>query len=55
MKFVLIKSIEQCCAEFADITWEEFNGHYLGASQNCSATKSSHKLTDAEIPAEVIQ
>ena len=55
MKLVLIKSIEQCCAEFADITWEEFNGQYLGASQYYSATKSYHKLTDAEIPAEVIQ
>lgn len=36
--------------EFADLTWEEFRGQYLGASQNCSATKSTHKLTDVQLP-----
>uniref|UniRef100_A0A0D6R7U7 Peptidase C1A papain C-terminal domain-containing protein n=1 Tax=Araucaria cunninghamii TaxID=56994 RepID=A0A0D6R7U7_ARACU len=36
--------------EFADLTWEEFKGHRLGASQNCSATKSNHKMTDAVLP-----
>ncbi|KAH9320632.1 hypothetical protein KI387_015271 [Taxus chinensis] len=36
--------------EFADLTWEEFQGQFLGASQNCSATKSNHKLTDVQLP-----
>ncbi|XP_065626399.1 pro-cathepsin H [Quercus suber] len=36
---------------FADWTWEEFQGHRLGAAQNCSATlKGNHKLTDAALP-----
>ena len=33
-----------CFAEFADLTWEEFKGGYLGAAQqNCSATRRSEK------------
>eukprot|EP01018_Ginkgo_biloba_P007975 Gb_11210 [translate_table: standard] len=36
--------------EFADMTWKEFHGQYLGAPQNCSATKGTHKLTDAQLP-----
>ncbi|KAE8674366.1 Cysteine proteinase 3 [Hibiscus syriacus] len=38
-------------AEFADWSWEEFQKHMLGASQNCSATlKGSHQLTDVVLP-----
>ncbi|EYU28328.1 hypothetical protein ABFS82_12G128700 [Erythranthe guttata] len=37
--------------EFADMTWEEFRKHRLGAAQNCSATrKGNHKLTDVILP-----
>ncbi|KAK4483691.1 hypothetical protein RD792_010892 [Penstemon davidsonii] len=37
--------------EFADITWEEFRRHRLGAAQNCSATtRGSHKLTHVVLP-----
>ncbi|XP_020526123.1 thiol protease aleurain-like [Amborella trichopoda] len=36
--------------EFADLTWQEFRGHRLGAAQNCSATKGTHKLTDTPLP-----
>jgi len=36
--------------KFADMTWEEFQGKHLGASQDCSATKSKHKLTYAQAP-----
>ncbi|OMO91796.1 hypothetical protein COLO4_18094 [Corchorus olitorius] len=37
--------------EFADLTWQEFQKHRLGAAQNCSATlKGNHKLTDAVLP-----
>ncbi|GAB4853714.1 hypothetical protein Ancab_017907 [Ancistrocladus abbreviatus] len=37
--------------EFADLTWEEFHKHRLGAAQNCSATvKGNHKLTDEALP-----
>ncbi|GMH04143.1 hypothetical protein Nepgr_005982 [Nepenthes gracilis] len=36
---------------FADLTWEEFHRHRLGAAQNCSATlKGNHKLTDEAVP-----
>ncbi|MQM20318.1 hypothetical protein Taro_053336 [Colocasia esculenta] len=36
---------------FADMTWEEFQAHHLGAAQNCSATlKGNHRLTDEELP-----
>jgi len=32
--------------KFADLTWEEFRRHRLGAAQNCSATtKGTHKIT----------
>lgn len=41
--------------KFADMTWEEFQGKHLGASQDCSATKSKHKLTYAQAPEKVIQ
>ncbi|OMO67169.1 hypothetical protein CCACVL1_20727 [Corchorus capsularis] len=37
--------------EFADLTWQEFQKHRLGAAQNCSATlKGNHKLTDVVLP-----
>ncbi|XP_031492601.1 thiol protease aleurain-like [Nymphaea colorata] len=36
--------------QFADLSWEEFKTRHLGASQNCSATKGTHKLTDAILP-----
>ncbi|CAK9138506.1 unnamed protein product [Ilex paraguariensis] len=37
--------------EFADLTWDEFRKHRLGAAQNCSATtKGNHKLTDDILP-----
>uniref|UniRef100_A0A1J3F8D0 cathepsin H n=1 Tax=Noccaea caerulescens TaxID=107243 RepID=A0A1J3F8D0_NOCCA len=37
--------------QFADLTWQEFQRHSLGAAQNCSATlKGSHKLTEASLP-----
>ncbi|KFK39561.1 hypothetical protein AALP_AA3G260200 [Arabis alpina] len=37
--------------QFADLTWEEFQRHSLGAAQNCSATlKGSHKITKALLP-----
>lgn len=39
--------------EFADMSWEEFQAHRLGASQNCSATKGTHKLTDVVLPETV--
>ncbi|XP_074280750.1 thiol protease aleurain-like [Silene latifolia] len=39
--------------KFADLTWEEFSKHKLGAAQNCSATlKGSHKLSHVPTPAE---
>ncbi|CAA7030952.1 unnamed protein product [Microthlaspi erraticum] len=38
--------------QFADLTWQEFQRHSLGAAQNCSATlKGTHKLTEASLPA----
>ncbi|KAE8710444.1 Cysteine proteinase 3 [Hibiscus syriacus] len=37
--------------KFADWSWEEFQKHKLGASQNCSATlKGNHQLTDDVLP-----
>ncbi|KAM7277081.1 hypothetical protein ACFE04_018947 [Oxalis oulophora] len=37
--------------QFADMSWEEFRKHRLGADQNCSATlKGNHKLSDALLP-----
>jgi len=37
--------------QFADLTWEEFHKHRLGAAQNCSATtKGSHKITQEVLP-----
>ncbi|KAJ8621325.1 hypothetical protein MRB53_029854 [Persea americana] len=36
--------------KFADMSWEEFRVHSLGAAQNCSATKGTHKLTDDDLP-----
>ncbi|WP_411026165.1 hypothetical protein, partial [Salmonella sp. s58078] len=37
--------------QFADLTWEEFRKHRLGAAQNCSATtKGSHKITAEVLP-----
>eukprot|EP00252_Welwitschia_mirabilis_P022879 TRINITY_DN631_c0_g1_i1.p1 TRINITY_DN631_c0_g1~~TRINITY_DN631_c0_g1_i1.p1 ORF type:complete len:371 (+),score=64.05 TRINITY_DN631_c0_g1_i1:210-1322(+) len=36
--------------EFADMTWEEFRGKFLGAAQNCSATEGTHKMTDVKLP-----
>ncbi|XP_022845739.1 cysteine proteinase 3-like [Olea europaea var. sylvestris] len=37
--------------EFADLTWDEFRKHKLGAAQNCSATsRDNHKLTDVVLP-----
>lgn len=37
--------------DFADMSWEEFQKHNLGAAQNCSATlKGNHKMTDATLP-----
>ncbi|CAA6664648.1 unnamed protein product [Spirodela intermedia] len=37
--------------QFADMTWDEFQAHRLGAAQNCSATlKGNHKLTDVVLP-----
>ncbi|KAL9252652.1 Thiol protease aleurain-like-like protein [Drosera capensis] len=37
--------------DFADMSWEEFQKHKLGAAQNCSATlKGNHKMTDATLP-----
>lgn len=37
--------------EFADMTWEEFRKHRLGAAQNCSATlKGNLKRTNIFIP-----
>nr|QBH22539.1 papain-family protein [Oldenlandia affinis] len=39
--------------EFADMTWEEFRKHRLGAAQNCSATsKGNLKLGNDVIPEE---
>ncbi|GER44540.1 cysteine protease, partial [Striga asiatica] len=36
---------------FADMTWDEFRKHRLGAAQNCSATtRGNHKLTADELP-----
>ncbi|MBA0594103.1 hypothetical protein Gorai_011022, partial [Gossypium raimondii] len=33
--------------QFADLTWDEFRKHRIGAAQNCSATrKGNHQLTD---------
>nr|QCU55012.1 3,4-methylenedioxy cinnamic acid hydratase/lyase [Piper nigrum] len=36
--------------KFADLSWEEFKAHHLGAAQNCSATRGTHKLTQAILP-----
>ncbi|XP_077230939.1 pro-cathepsin H-like [Tasmannia lanceolata] len=36
--------------KFADMSWEEFSFHHLGAAQNCSATKATHKLTNELLP-----
>ncbi|XXG81671.1 hypothetical protein AAC387_Pa09g2248 [Persea americana] len=36
--------------KFADMSREEFRVHSLGAAQNCSATKGTHKLTDDDLP-----
>ncbi|KMZ71835.1 Cathepsin L-like cysteine proteinase [Zostera marina] len=37
--------------EFADMSWDEFQTHHLGAAQNCSATgKGNHILTDEKLP-----
>ncbi|KAG9135606.1 hypothetical protein Leryth_002340 [Lithospermum erythrorhizon] len=37
--------------EFADLTWDEFRKHRLGAAQNCSATsKGSLKLPNVVLP-----
>ncbi|KAL4332290.1 hypothetical protein GQ457_07G045660 [Hibiscus cannabinus] len=36
--------------QFADLKWEEFRKHRLGAPQNCSATKGNHQLTDIILP-----
>ncbi|KAK8581852.1 hypothetical protein V6N12_072058 [Hibiscus sabdariffa] len=36
--------------QFADLKWEEFRKHRLGAPQNCSATKGNHQLTDVVLP-----
>ncbi|KAK1263838.1 Cysteine proteinase 2 [Acorus gramineus] len=37
--------------KFADMSWEEFKAHRLGAAQNCSATrKGNHVLTEAVLP-----
>ncbi|CAI9100724.1 OLC1v1037885C2 [Oldenlandia corymbosa var. corymbosa] len=37
--------------EFADMTWEEFRKHRLGAAQNCSATsKGNLKLKNVVVP-----
>ncbi|CAH9145546.1 unnamed protein product [Cuscuta epithymum] len=37
--------------EFADMTWDEFRKHRLGASQNCSATlKGNLKISSAIVP-----
>ncbi|XP_021902038.1 thiol protease aleurain-like [Carica papaya] len=37
--------------KFADWTWQEFQRHRLGASQNCSATTNgNHKLTIVDLP-----
>ncbi|CAN6480219.1 unnamed protein product [Victoria cruziana] len=36
--------------QFADLSWEEFKRHHLGAWQNCSATKGTHKITEAVLP-----
>lgn len=37
--------------EFADLTWDEFRRHKLGAAQNCSATtRGNHKFTDVLLP-----
>ncbi|XP_058108608.1 oryzain gamma chain-like [Magnolia sinica] len=36
--------------KFADMSWEEFRSHRLGASQNCSATKGTHMLTSVVLP-----
>ncbi|EEF46275.1 thiol protease aleurain-like [Ricinus communis] len=37
--------------DFADLTWQEFQKHRLGAAQNCSATtKGNHKLTGVALP-----
>ncbi|XP_010514873.1 PREDICTED: thiol protease aleurain-like [Camelina sativa] len=37
--------------QYADMTWQEFQRHRLGAAQNCSATlKGSHKVTEAAVP-----
>ncbi|XP_051148858.1 cysteine proteinase 3-like [Andrographis paniculata] len=40
--------------EFADMTWDEFRKHRLGAPQECSATtKGNHKLTRGILPDSV--
>ncbi|OAY54006.1 thiol protease aleurain-like [Manihot esculenta] len=37
--------------DFADLTWQEFQKHRLGAAQNCSATtKGNHKLSGDVLP-----
>ncbi|CAM6089528.1 unnamed protein product [Calypogeia fissa] len=36
--------------KFADIPFEEFKQHYLGAQQECSATKGNHRMSNALLP-----
>ncbi|KAG9457311.1 hypothetical protein H6P81_001819 [Aristolochia fimbriata] len=36
--------------QYADMSWEEFHSQHLGASQNCSATKGTHRLTEIVLP-----
>lgn len=38
--------------EFADTTWGEFQGWYLGAPQQCSATATKNDVVYGEVPAE---
>ncbi|XP_068659383.1 vanillin synthase, chloroplastic-like [Aristolochia californica] len=36
--------------QYGDMSWEEFHSLRLGAAQNCSATKGSHRLTEVILP-----
>lgn len=36
--------------KFADMSWQEFSQHWLGASQTCSATKGNHAISSSAPP-----
>ena len=53
LTFAVLTSAILFLAEFADWTWEEFKGKMLGASQNCSATKGNHVMSNKLKPSKV--